>query len=155
MKDHNVTVDMVNGLTTFRSTVVKPYYQDTTIDVILAPRKRGCLPGSKNKRTVQYLIRKEEDNYALAIKLYINSVINTLGASFKYYIFKSRIVREVKGKTIHLILALVPILLTKGMSIELRNITQAYLYELIIKYFKGIIIRVIKLLYRIIEAGVY
>ncbi|KAF1966745.1 hypothetical protein BU23DRAFT_573817 [Bimuria novae-zelandiae CBS 107.79] len=49
------------------------------------PRKRGRLPRSKNKRTVQYLIRKEEDNYALAIKLYNNSVITTLGAPFKAF----------------------------------------------------------------------
>jgi hypothetical protein len=56
------------------------------------------------------------------------------------------------------------------MSIELRDITQAYLQaqtelfriilshlpkELIIKYPKGTIIRVIKPLYRIAEAGVY
>jgi hypothetical protein len=24
---HNITVDMVNGLTTFRSTVIEPYYR--------------------------------------------------------------------------------------------------------------------------------
>jgi hypothetical protein len=47
------------------------------------PRKRGRPPRSKNKRKVQYLTRKEEDNYVLAVKLRNNSIINTLGASFK------------------------------------------------------------------------
>ncbi|KAF1974414.1 hypothetical protein BU23DRAFT_579837 [Bimuria novae-zelandiae CBS 107.79] len=79
IKNYDVTIDIVNGLTTFRSIVVKPYYQDTTID----PRKRGCPPGFKNKRIVQYLTRKEEDNYALAVKLRNNGVINTPGAPFK------------------------------------------------------------------------
>ncbi|KAF1974170.1 hypothetical protein BU23DRAFT_567694 [Bimuria novae-zelandiae CBS 107.79] len=51
------------------------------------PRKRGHSPGSKNKRTVQYLTRKEEDNYALVVKLRNNSVINTLGAPFKVLYF--------------------------------------------------------------------
>jgi hypothetical protein len=69
-----------------------------------------------------------------------------------------------------LILALAPVLLTKGMSVELRDITQAYLQaqtklfrtilahlpkELITKYPEGTIIRVIKPLYRIAEAGVH
>jgi hypothetical protein len=140
---------MVNGPTTFRSTVVKPYYRDTTTDVIPAadereglttanqqppaatqpaqPRKRGRPPRSKNKRKVQYLTRKEEDDYTLAVKLRNNGVINIPGALFEtsdqkeiddlvgrgvfsfklfnpaihdgYRIFKSRIVREIKGKT--------------------------------------------------------
>ncbi|KAF1936672.1 hypothetical protein EJ02DRAFT_427316, partial [Clathrospora elynae] len=65
---HNVTVDMINGPTTFRSTVVKPYYRpdhlwtdpdaphalpaEMTVPVPVAaqPRKRGRPPGSKNKR---------------------------------------------------------------------------------------------------------
>jgi len=253
MKDHDVTVEMVNGPTTFRSTVVKPYYRDTTTDVIPAadegegpttakqqppaatqptqPRKRGRPPGSKNKRTVQYLTRKEEDDYALAVKLRNDGVINTPGAPFEasdqkeiddlvgrgvfsfelfnptvhdgHRIFKSRMVREVKGKTMvpyeksrlviqgynddgkheiltqsptiqrasqRLILALAPALLAEGMSMELRDITQAYpqaqteLFrtilahlpvELITKYPEDTIIRVIKPLYGIAEAGVH
>ena len=105
MKDHDVTVDMVNGPTTFRSTVVKPYYRDTTTDVIPAadegeeptaaeqqppaatqptqPRKRGRPHGSKNKRKVQYLTRKEEDDYTLAVKLRNDGVINIPGALFE------------------------------------------------------------------------
>jgi hypothetical protein len=253
MKDHDVTVDMVNGPTTFRSTVVKPYYRDTTTDVIPAadegegpttaeqqppaatqptqPRKRGRPPGSKNKRKMQYLTRKEEDDYALALKLRNDGVINTPGAPFeasdqkeiddlvsrgvfsfelfdptehsRYRIFKSRMVREVKGKTMvpyeksrlvvqgyndkgkheiltqsptvqrpsqRLILALAPALLNKSMFVELRDITQAYpqaqteLFrtvlahlpkELLTKYPEGTIIRVIKPLYGIAEAGVH
>lgn len=106
MKDHNVTVDMINGPTTFRSTVVKPYYRDLTTDItpitneetsatdaqtppptetIQAPqpRKRGRPRGSKNKPKVQYLSKKEEDDYALAIKLRNDGVINTSGAPFE------------------------------------------------------------------------
>ena len=98
------------------------------------PRRRGRPAGLKNKlRTytqylVQYLIKKEEEDFALTIKLRNNSVINILSALFKasnqkevdnlisysvfsfklfslykysaYYIFKSQLVRKVKGKTI-------------------------------------------------------
>ncbi|KAF7578904.1 hypothetical protein PtrM4_031440 [Pyrenophora tritici-repentis] len=263
MKDHDVTVDMINGPTTFRSTVVKPYYRDLTTaidgadqgtggspttDEAIAdepplpvppaeanqaaqPRKRGRPPGSKNKPKVQYLSKKEEDDYALAVKLRNDGVINVPGAPFEasdqkeiddlvgrgvfsfelfdptlhggYRIFKSRMVREVKGKTMvpyeksrlvvqgyndegkheiltqsptiqrasqRLILALAPALLDEGMVVELRDITQAYpqaqteLFrtvlahlpkELITKYPKGTIIRVIKPLYGIAEAGVH
>jgi len=254
MKDHNVTVDMINGPTTFRSTVVKPYYRDLTTDItpitneetsatdaqtppptetIQAPqpRKRGRPRGSKNKPKVQYLSKKEEDDYALAIKLRNDGVINTSGAPFEasdqkeiddlvgrgvfsfelfdpsthsgYRIFKSRMVREVKGKTMvpyeksrlviqgyndegkrdiltqsptiqrssqRLIMALAPALLDQGMFVELRDITQAYpqaqteLFrtvlahlpkELVTKYPEGTIIRVIKPLYGIAEAGVH
>ncbi|EDU46200.1 conserved hypothetical protein [Pyrenophora tritici-repentis Pt-1C-BFP] len=263
MKDHDVTVDMINGPTTFRSTVVKPYYRDLTTaidgadqgtggspttDEAIAdepplpvppaeatqaaqPRKRGRPPGSKNKPKVQYLSKKEEDDYALAVKLRNDGVINVPGAPFEasdqkeiddlvgrgvfsfelfdptlhggYRIFKSRMVREVKGKTMvpyeksrlvvqgyndegkheiltqsptiqrasqRLILALAPALLDEGMVVELRDITQAYpqaqteLFrtvlahlpkELITKYPEGTIIRVIKPLYGIAEAGVH
>lgn len=253
IKDHDVTVDMVNGPTTFRSTVVKPYYRNPTIEVTPAededtrsttaqpppstgpttaqPRKRGRPPGSKNKPKVLYLSKKEEDDYALAVKLRNDGVINTPGAPFEasdqkeiddlvgrgvfsfelfdstvhrgFRIFKSRMVREVKGKTMvpyeksrlvvqgyndegkqeiltqsptiqrssqRLILALAPALLHEGMSVELRDITQAYpqaqteLFrtvlahlpkELITKYPEGTIIRVIKPLYGIAEAGVH
>ncbi|KAF1935267.1 hypothetical protein EJ02DRAFT_507147 [Clathrospora elynae] len=205
MKDHDVTVDMVNGPITFRSTVVKPYYRDTTIDatpatdVTLAEdkdtrpttaqpppptgpttvqlRKRGRPPGSKNKPKVLYLSKKEEDNYALAIKLRNDSVINTPGAPFEasnqkeiddlvgrgvfsfelfdstvhdgFCIFKSRMVRKVKGKT------MVPY---EKSRLVLRNITQAYPQaqtELFRTYPEGTIICVIKPLYGIAEAGVH
>ncbi|EDU43469.1 conserved hypothetical protein [Pyrenophora tritici-repentis Pt-1C-BFP] len=91
------------------------------------PRKRRRPPGSKNKPKVQYLSNKEEDYYALAVKLRNDGVISVPGAPFEasdhkeiddlvgrgvfsfelfdptlhggYRIFKSRMVREVKGKT--------------------------------------------------------
>ncbi|KAF1944442.1 hypothetical protein EJ02DRAFT_452307, partial [Clathrospora elynae] len=80
---HNVTVDMVNGPTAFRSTVVKPYYRpdhlwtdpdaphtppaEVTVPVPVPsaaqPRKRGRPPGSKNKRKANaYMTRKEEND---------------------------------------------------------------------------------------------
>ncbi|KAF1934556.1 hypothetical protein EJ02DRAFT_461091, partial [Clathrospora elynae] len=78
---HNVTVDMINGPTTFHSTVVKPYYRpdhlwtdpdaphapptEVTVPVPSAaqPRKRGRPPGSKNKRKAKaYMTRKEEND---------------------------------------------------------------------------------------------
>ncbi|KAF1934617.1 hypothetical protein EJ02DRAFT_490487 [Clathrospora elynae] len=151
MKDHDVTIDMVNGPATFRSTVVKPYYRNPAIDVTTTgdegagptiaqprrltrgitqatqPRKQGRPPGSKNKPKLLYLSKKEEDNYALAVKLRNDSVINIPGAPFEasnqkeiddlvgrgifsfelfdptvhggYCIFKLRMVRKVKGKT--------------------------------------------------------
>ena len=100
---HNVTIDMVNGPTTFRSTVVKPYYRpdhlwndpdaphaphappaDMNMPLAAQPRKRGRPLGLKNKRKANvYIIKKEEANYALVIKLYNNRVITILGAPFK------------------------------------------------------------------------
>ncbi|KAF1937549.1 hypothetical protein EJ02DRAFT_458633, partial [Clathrospora elynae] len=81
---HNVTVDMINGPTTFRSTVVKPYYRPDHLwsdpdaphashappaEVIVPvpsaaqPRKRGRPLGSKNKRKANaYMTRKEEND---------------------------------------------------------------------------------------------
>ena len=138
---------MVNGPTTFRSTVVKPYYRpdhlwtdpdaphaphappaDVTVPLAAQPRKRGRPPGSKNKRKANvYMTKKEEADYELAIKLRNDGVITTPGAPFEasdeqeisdlvgrgvfefelydkelhggIRIFKSRLVREVKGKT--------------------------------------------------------
>ncbi|EDU48786.1 predicted protein [Pyrenophora tritici-repentis Pt-1C-BFP] len=71
---HNITVDMVNGPATFRSTVVKPYYrpdhlwsdpdaphapnepnephEPIAVPPAAQPRRRGRPPGSKNKRKV-------------------------------------------------------------------------------------------------------
>src|SRR4051794_37431742 len=97
---------MVNGLATFRSTVVKPYYRDDSTEHTVAdvaaepnaaaeppravqPRRRGRPAGSKNKlRTraqylVQYLTKKEEEDFALTIKLRNDGVINTLGTPFE------------------------------------------------------------------------
>ncbi|KAF7577809.1 hypothetical protein PtrM4_020490 [Pyrenophora tritici-repentis] len=144
---HNVTVDMVNGPTTFRSTVVKPYYrpdhlwsdpdaphapnephEPVAVPPAVQPRRRGRPPGSKNKRKAHaYITKKEQDDLELAIKLRNDGVITTSGAPFeasddqeisdlvgrgvfkfeqyderlhsKIRIFKSRLVREVKGKT--------------------------------------------------------
>lgn len=95
---------MVNSLTTFRSTVVKPYYRpdhlwsdpeaphvshkplDAEIAVPLAAqlRKRGRPLGSKNKRKAHaYITKKEENDLELAIKLRHDGVITTLGAPFE------------------------------------------------------------------------
>ncbi len=259
-KDHDITVDMVNGPTTFRSTVVKPYYRDDSTEPPAAdaaaepkaaaepnaaaeppravqPRRRGRPAGSKNKPKtraqylVQYLTKKEEEDFALAVKLRNDGVINTPGAPFEasdqkevddlvgrgvfsfelfdphkhgaHRIFKSRLVREVKGKTMvpyeksrlvvqgyndvgkheiltqsptiqrcsqRLMIALAPSLMEMGMSVQLRDITQAYpqsqteLFRTILaylpkelrtKYPEGTIIRVIRPLYGIAEAGVH
>jgi hypothetical protein len=249
---HNVTVDMINGPATFRSTIVKPYYRpdhlwsdpdaphapreppDAEIAVPLAvqPRRRGRPPGSKNKRKARaYITKKEEDNIQLAIKLRNDGVITTSGAPFEVSdnqeisdlvgrgvfrfeqydkrlhsgirIFKSRLVREVKGKTTkpyeksrlviqgyqdhgkeailtqsptiqrcsqRLMMSLAPVLVQRGMSVELRDITQAYPQaqtdlkrtilahlptELVHRYPKGTLLHVIKPLYGIAEAGVH
>ena len=92
------------------------------------PRRRGRPPGSKNKRKAHaYITKKEENDLKLAIKLRHDRVITTSGAPFEasddqeisdlvgrgvfrfeqyderlhsnIQIFKSRLVREVKGKT--------------------------------------------------------
>ncbi|KAK1919376.1 hypothetical protein P3342_009100 [Pyrenophora teres f. teres] len=132
------------------------------------PRKRTP-PGSKNKRKAHaYITRKEQDDHELAIKLRNDGVITTSGAPLKRLmtrsatsirIFKSRLVREVKGKTTkpyeksrlviqgyqdhgkeailtqsptiqrcsqRLIMSLAPALMQSGMSVKLRDITQAY-----------------------------
>ena len=100
---HNVTVDMVNGPATFRSTVVKPYYrpdhlwsdpdapyalnephEPVAVPPAAQPRRRGRPPGSKNKRKAHaYITKKEQDDLKLAIKLRNDRVITTLGAPFK------------------------------------------------------------------------
>jgi hypothetical protein len=95
---------MVNGPTTFRLTVVKPYYRPdhlwsdpdaphalhdppaakVAVPMAAQPRKRGRPPGSKNKRKAHaYITKKEEDNLKLAIKLRNDGVITTLGAPFE------------------------------------------------------------------------
>ncbi|KAF7565969.1 hypothetical protein PtrM4_054030 [Pyrenophora tritici-repentis] len=251
---HNITVDMVNGPATFRSTVVKPYYRpdhlwsdpDTphapnepnephepiAVPPAAQPRRRGRPPGSKNKRKGHaYITKKEQDDLELAIKLRTDGVITTAGAPFeasddqeisdlvgrgvfkfeqyderlhsKIRIFKSRLVREVKGKTTkpyeksrlviqgyqdhgketiltqsptiqrcsqRLIMSLAPGLVQSGMSVELRDITQAYPQaqttlkrtilahlptELVHRYPRGTLLHVIKPLYGIAEAGVH
>jgi hypothetical protein len=249
---HNVTVDMVNGPTTFRSTVVKPYYRpdhlwsdpdaphaphetpavEVAVPPAAQPRKRGRPPGSKNKRKGHaYITKKEEDDLKLAIKLRNDGVITTSGAPFEasddreindlvgqgvfkferynsrlhggIRIFKSRLVREIKGKTSkpyeksrlviqgyqdhgkeailtqspaiqrcsqRVIMSLAPALVQQGMSVELRDITQAYPQaqttlkrtilahlptELVTRYPKDTLLHVIKPLYGIAEAGVH
>jgi hypothetical protein len=250
---HNVTVDMVNGPATFRSTVVKPYYRpdhlwsdpeaphalheppaEVAVPLAAQPRKRGRPPGSKNKRkrkAYAYMTKKEEADLELAIKLRNDGVIITSGApfeasddqeisdlvgrgvfKFELYdekvhrgtrIFKSRLVREVKGKTTkpyeksrlviqgyqdhgkeailtqsptiqrcsqRLIMALAPVLVQHGMTVQLRDITQAYPQaqtnlkrtilahlptELVSRYPEGTLLHVIKPLYGIAEAGVH
>jgi hypothetical protein len=255
---HNVTVDMVNGPTTFRSTVVKPYYRpdhlwsdpdapqtpqaphapheppaaEIAVPPAAQPRKRGRPPGSKNKRKAHaYITKKEEDNLELAIKLRNDGVITTPGAPFEasddkeisdlvgqgvfkfeqynsrlhggIRIFKSRLVRKIKGKTSkpykksrlviqgyqdqgkeailtqsptiqrcsqRVIMSLAPALIQQGMSVELRDITQAYPQaqttlkrmilahlptELVTRYLKDTLLHVIKPLYGIAEAGVH
>ncbi|KAF2025958.1 hypothetical protein EK21DRAFT_103538 [Setomelanomma holmii] len=110
---HNVTVDMVNGPATFRSTVSDPdaphaqneSHEPVTVPPAAQPRKRGHPPGLKNKRKAHaYITKKEQDDLELAIKLRNDRVITTSGAPFealhsRVRIFKSRLVREVKGKT--------------------------------------------------------
>ena len=210
---------------------------DEPLRVPVQPRRRGRPRGSKNKPrssaivTETYMSKKEEDDWALAIKLRDEGVITTPGApfessdikeiddlvgrgvfKFELYdsnrhggtrVFKSRMVREVKGKTTkpyeksrlvvqgfrdeekveiltqsptiqrtsqRLILAVAPPLIAMGMSLDLRDITQAYPQaqtelartilaelpaELKTKYPEGTIIHVIKPLYGIAEAGVH
>ena len=147
IEGHDITVDMVNGPTSFRSTSVKPYYRhhptgtepkiqvsqhDPPAPIVQAaqPRRRGRPRGSKNKKmedAAVYMTKKEEDNMALAVKLRNDGVITTPGDafeasdakeiddlliqgvfSFELYdpaqhggqrIFKSRMVREIKGVT--------------------------------------------------------
>ena len=250
---HNVTVDMVNGPVTFRSTVVKPYYrpdhlwsdpdaphapheppdaEGIAVPLAAQPRKRGRPPGSKNKRKAYaYITKKEENDLELAIKLRNDGVITTSGAPFEasddqeisdlvgrgvfkferyddrlhngIRIFKSRLVREVKGKTTkpyeksrlviqgyqdhgkeailtqsptiqrcsqRLIMTLASALGQHGMTVQLRDITQAYPQaqttlnrtilahlptELVHRYPKGTLLHVIKPLYGIAEAGVH
>ncbi|XP_044724430.1 transposable element tc1 transposase [Hirsutella rhossiliensis] len=118
IKDHDITVDMVNGPTTFRSTVVKPYYKDDN---------SPAAPAQTTEPAAQ-TAKREMDDIALAIKLRDDGVITTPGAPFEQSdqkeindligrgvftfelfdptkhrgtrIFKSRLVREVKGKYI-------------------------------------------------------
>lgn len=148
IEGHNITVDMVNDPTTFRSTVVKPYYRpdhlwndpdtphmhmpptETPVPAVVQPRRRGRPPGSKNKKKANagaYITKKEDDDFEPAIKLRNDGIITTPGTPFEasdeqeinglvgrgvfefrlfnealhrgIRIFKSRLVREVKGKT--------------------------------------------------------
>ncbi|KAF1934823.1 hypothetical protein EJ02DRAFT_460893, partial [Clathrospora elynae] len=103
---HNVTVDMVNGPTTFRSTVVKPDYRpdhlwsdpdaphalpaEVPVPSAAQPRKRGRPLGSKNKRKA---------NADLVGRGVFKFELYNEEAHGSIRIFKSRLVREVKGKT--------------------------------------------------------
>ncbi|KAM4062355.1 reverse transcriptase (RNA-dependent DNA polymerase) [Hirsutella rhossiliensis] len=233
---HNVTIDTVNGPQVFRSTHVQPYLRRRRNPARPDPGtpQERTPTGSKNKPKdlimmtappgQSFLTQKEEDAYALSIKLRNEGIITAPGAPFEesdnieitdlvgrdrmihgnHHIFRSRMVREVKGKdtkpyeksrlvvqghgdfekttlltqspTIQrvsqrLILAIAPGLLQgNGMTLSLRDITQAYpqsqteLFRTILtylptelqgKYPHGTIIRVIKPLYGIAEAGVH
>ena len=106
IEGHNVTVNMVNGLTTFRLTVIKLYYrpdhlwsdpdaphtpneshemhEPVAVPPAAQPRRRGRPPGSKNKRKAHtYISKKEENDLKLAIKLRNEGVITTSGAPFE------------------------------------------------------------------------
>ncbi|KAF2022826.1 hypothetical protein EK21DRAFT_105605 [Setomelanomma holmii] len=167
---HNVTVDISDP---------------KALHTLHTPPTPPANVANKRKAYV-YITKKEEADLELAIKLCNDRVITTLGAPFeasnnqeisdlvgcgvfklkmynkkmhsRIYIFKSRLVREVKGKT------------TKLMNVELRKITQAYLQaqtnlkrtilaqlpaELMSQYLEGTLLHVIKPLYRIAEAGVH
>jgi hypothetical protein len=209
-----------------------PDAKEVAVPVAAQPRKRGRPPRSKNKREAHaYITKKEEDDLELAIKLRNDGVITTPGAPFEasddqeisdlagrgvfkferyndrlhngIRIFKSRLVREIKGKTTkpyeksrlviqgyqdhgkeaistqsptiqrcsqRLIMSLAPVLVQHGMSVELRDITQAYPQaqttlkrtilahlptELVHRYPEGTLLHVIKPLYGIAEAGVH
>ncbi|KAM4061308.1 cwf18 domain containing protein [Hirsutella rhossiliensis] len=229
---HNVTIDTVNGPQVFRSTHVQPYLRDdSTIPQVPAPaqdeeetparpdppapRKRGRPPGSKNKPKdlimmtappgQSFLTQKEEDAYALSIKLRNEGIITAPGAPFEesdnieitdlvgrgvfsferydrmihgnHHIFRSRMVREVKGKDTkpyeksRLVVQghsdfEKTTLLTQSPTIQrvtypqsqtelFRTILTYLPTELQGKYPHGTIIRVIKPLYGIAEAGVH
>lgn len=193
-------------------------------------RPRGS-KNKPRQYTTAYVTKKEASAYELAVKLRAEGIITTPGAPFEesdaqevddligrgvfrferydaskhvgYRLFKSRMVREIKGindkpyeksrlviqgyndsekkciltqsPTIQrmsqrLILAIAPTLCQQGFTIDLRDITQAYPQsqseltrtilsslplELKDKYPKDTIIRVIRPLYGIAEAGVH
>jgi len=195
------------------------------------PRKLP-IPAQFMQSSTQFLSTKEQADFQLAIQLRNDGEISTPGAPFQesdaaeidglmiagvlkpelwdaakhsgIRIFKSRMVREVKGKgtgspyeksrlvvqgygdeekkslltqspTIQrcsqrLILALAPTLMLQGMTLELRDISQAYVQskstlareflmrlpiELKDRYPGGTILRVMKPLYGIAEAGLH
>ncbi|KAF1968874.1 hypothetical protein BU23DRAFT_582982 [Bimuria novae-zelandiae CBS 107.79] len=132
---HNVTVDMVNGPTTFRSTSNPnaPQQQhaspiDTIVPLVKQPRKRGYLPGLRNKRKANvYIIKKEEANLKLAIKLRNNRISN-LEVHSRIYIFKSRLVRE------RVIIALAPMLAQTNLK---RTILAHLPTKLAPRYLEG------------------
>ncbi|KAI0994393.1 hypothetical protein K3495_g13789 [Podosphaera aphanis] len=105
---HNVTVDMVNGPVTFRSTVVKPYYRDPDTSFgpppldqdeddsivtnvhpappALQPRRRGRPVGAKNKPKSPvdaFITKKEKSAYEFSLKLRAEGIITSPGAPFE------------------------------------------------------------------------
>ncbi|KAM4061493.1 DUF1421 multi-domain protein [Hirsutella rhossiliensis] len=152
-------------------------------------------PGSKKKTKTTFLVKKEEDAYQLAIKLRDEGIITTTEIddllvrgvfSFERYneakhgnhhIFRSRMVREVKGKETkpyeksRLVVQghndfEKTTLLTQSPTIQRVTYPQAQteLFRTILthlpaelegRYPEGTIIRVIKPLYGIAEAGVH
>lgn len=158
MEGHNVTVEMINGPVTFRSTHVRPYQRqesiatlepskDTTVTTpnqhnppqhISPSEEPRCRADHKDQGTNQrkrpllffltYLSKKEENDLKLSLKLRAEGIITTPGPPFEasdkkeidqlyergvfefvqydldgihknIRLFKSQIVREVKGKT--------------------------------------------------------
>ncbi|KAF1965810.1 hypothetical protein BU23DRAFT_584815 [Bimuria novae-zelandiae CBS 107.79] len=97
-------------------------------------RKRGHLPGLRNKRKANvYITKKEEANLKLAIKLRNNRISN-----------------------LRVIIALAPMLAYPQAQTNLKRIILAHLpTELAPRYPEGTLLYVIKPLYRIAEAGVY
>jgi hypothetical protein len=100
-KDHaNVTVEMINGPKTFRTTQVKPYYRDEEAEdriqdndaphdkarepVPEAPQRRPRGRPRKNPaQGVAHIVQKEIDDMALAIKLREEGKITTPGEPFE------------------------------------------------------------------------
>ena len=101
---HDITLDMMNGPTTFRSTVIRPYHRDpdeadhetdaTTGPPRKArieapqPRRRGRPAGSKNKpkavaSPTAFIARREDDDLQLAIRLRNEGVITSPGAPYE------------------------------------------------------------------------
>ncbi|KAF1964003.1 hypothetical protein BU23DRAFT_585789 [Bimuria novae-zelandiae CBS 107.79] len=152
---HNVTVDMVNGPTTFRSTQQHALPIDTIVPLATQPRKRGHPLGLRNKRKANiYITKKKKADLKLAIKLRNNKEVHG-----RIYIFKSRL---------RVIIALAPMLVQYRINLKLRDITQAYLQaqtnlkriilahlptKLAPRYPEGTLLHVIKPLYRITKAG--
>jgi hypothetical protein len=107
---HNVTLELPNGPTNFRSTIVASYFRgddqdnsDTPVDPsaakgntqdtivyrpnsgsrVIKPRKRGRPKESRNKKSTTYISAKESSDHELAIKLRKSGVITAPGLPFE------------------------------------------------------------------------
>ncbi|KAK1918638.1 hypothetical protein P3342_001687 [Pyrenophora teres f. teres] len=174
---------------------VKPYYRPDHLwsdpDAPYTPKETH--EPQEPMAAHAYITRKEQDDHELAIKLRNDGVITTSGAPFeasddqeisdlvgrgvfkfeqyneklhgRIRIFKSRLRCSQR-----LIMSLAPALMQSGMSVKLRDITQAYpqaqtaLKRIILahlpaelehRYPRGTLLHVIKPLYGIAEAGVH